>query len=231
MAIINRIKKAVDTGKHTTGAKIRQLRLSKNVSAKDIGSACGINDMAVRNYETGQRQPNDERLKKIASFLDVNYAALIDRKIDSYIDVMHILFEIEADYGIIPYALNEVPFVGISSQNPLLNEALQNWLEKYKQWKNKDISDEEYTDWKNSFPARVDLKACDQVLKKQLDLSPIEKEVHFRKSLTEIKYIVVNYSEQIAECIQHKDDAMAAIHLDCLKRTIEKVIDSEIHKL
>ena len=231
MAIINRFKNSIDAGKHTTGAKIRRIRLAKNVSAKDIGSACGINDMAVRNYETGQRQPNEERLKKIASFLDVNYAALVDRKIDSYVDVMHILFEIEADYGIVPYALKEIPLVGITSNNSLLSEALLKWLEKYKQWENKEISNEEYTDWKNSFPARVDIEACDQIVEKQLDLTPIEREIYFRQTLTEIKYIVENYSDQIAECLQHKNDVMAAVHLDGLKRTIEKVIDTEIHKL
>ena len=231
MAIINRIKKSFHEGGHTTGSKIRRLRFSKNISAKDLGSACGINDMAVRNYETGQRQPNEDRLRKIASYLDVNYAALVDRKIDSYIDVMHILFEIESDYGIVPYALNEYPFVGVVSKNELLIEAFQRWAEMYKKWESNEVTDEEYFDWKNSFPKVLSAGGNSQKLNDSRNLTLLEQKTLYRQTLTEMKYIVNNYAELITNCAKDKDWVTASMHVEKMKRTMNSIIEVEIKKL
>ena len=46
MALLERLRKAVYPEKHTTGAKMRKIRLRKNIPAKAIGEACGVLDMA-----------------------------------------------------------------------------------------------------------------------------------------------------------------------------------------
>lgn len=153
MALLERLRRTIYPEKHTTGAKMRKIRWKKNLSAKDVGNACGVLDMAVRNYETGERTPKDYKLKEIADFMGVDVAALQDRKINSGVDVMHILFEMEEDYGVKPMTMPEYPYVCVASQNGAINEALKLWLKKREQWENQEISDDEYTDWKNAFPA------------------------------------------------------------------------------
>lgn len=163
MSLIARLRKTINPNNHTTGSKIRRIRVAKEISAKEIGQACGVNDMAIRNYETGQRHPNDQKLEDIAKCLGVDVAALYDRKISSYVDVMHILFELEDDYRISLCRIADYPYFCIVSQNKTLNEALGIWLAKREMWENQAITDAEYDDWKNSFPAQ-----CAKVGKEKL---------------------------------------------------------------
>ena len=153
MALLERLRKTIYPERHATGPKIRKIRRQKCLSAKDVGNACGILDVALRNYELGLRTPSSQNLFEIADFMGVDVAALQDRKINSGVDVMHILFEMEEDYGVKPMTMPEYPYVCVASQNGAINEALKLWLKKREQWENQEISDDEYTDWKNAFPA------------------------------------------------------------------------------
>lgn len=48
------------------GAKLRELR--GNRTQKEVGDACGVSDMAISLYESGERIPRDEIKIALAAF-------------------------------------------------------------------------------------------------------------------------------------------------------------------
>ena len=60
-----------------TGALIREMRIKKNLTQKQLGEKCGIADSAVRKYESGKVQPKLDMIKKLANALDCNFLDLI----------------------------------------------------------------------------------------------------------------------------------------------------------
>lgn len=61
-----------------TGKKIRQYRLEKGLTQKELGDKCGIADSAIRRYESGKITPKNEILYRIAVALDVSILNLMD---------------------------------------------------------------------------------------------------------------------------------------------------------
>ena len=59
------------------GQKIRQLRLDKGLTQKQLGDMCGIADSNIRKYETGRQNPKIDTLEKIAKALDIEITELI----------------------------------------------------------------------------------------------------------------------------------------------------------
>lgn len=53
------------------GDKIKAIRLSKNLTQKQLGELCGMADSAIRRYELGGAKPKIETLKRIATALGV----------------------------------------------------------------------------------------------------------------------------------------------------------------
>lgn len=148
-------------GNSSTGSKIHQIRLRKGMSTADLGSKCGITDSAIRRYELDSRLPKDDKLQEIATALGVNVSALYDRKIESVTDIMHILFEIEADGYIAPNktpanAYNDRTTYGIRSLNEILNEAMEKWCEQRELWETQQVSDDDYRNWKDAFPQQYE---------------------------------------------------------------------------
>lgn len=90
------------------GQKIRQLRLEKGLTQKQLGDMCGIADSNIRKYETGRQKPKIETLWKIAKALDVKTAQFsfdgysFDEALGFYIDhtkLMQALNKIPAIYN------------------------------------------------------------------------------------------------------------------------------------
>lgn len=61
-----------------TGYKIKEIRLKKGLTQKQLGDLCGIADSNIRKYETGKQNPKIETLQKIAIALDVPLNCLLD---------------------------------------------------------------------------------------------------------------------------------------------------------
>lgn len=53
------------------GDKIKTIRISKNLTQKQLGELCGMADSAIRRYELGGAKPKIETLKRIATALGV----------------------------------------------------------------------------------------------------------------------------------------------------------------
>ena len=60
----------------TVGEKIKEIRLQKGMTQKELGDECGLADSAIRRYELGGANPKFETLIKIARALGVSVATL-----------------------------------------------------------------------------------------------------------------------------------------------------------
>lgn len=60
----------------TLGKKIRYYRKSKKYSQEMLAEKAELSKMSIRRYESGERQPSIEALKKIASALDCQVSDL-----------------------------------------------------------------------------------------------------------------------------------------------------------
>lgn len=58
--------------------KIKEIRLRKNISAKEIAENCSISERMLYDYETGKRDIMLSKLQSIAEFLNVSLNELID---------------------------------------------------------------------------------------------------------------------------------------------------------
>lgn len=59
------------------GKNIKYYRLQKNMSMKDLATACGVSSMAISNYESGKRTPDINTINKIADILGVHVVDFI----------------------------------------------------------------------------------------------------------------------------------------------------------
>ena len=53
-------------------SRLKLLRLSKNLSHKQLAEAIGASEMSVLNYELGTRKPNYEMLIELSSYFEVS---------------------------------------------------------------------------------------------------------------------------------------------------------------
>lgn len=135
-----------------SGKKLKELRLLRNMTQKELAIRSKLTDAAIRNYELGNRSPSKEQLEKIAQALDCDISALVDHNLNSDFDFIQILFDSENDFKLRP--LVEDGTVSLLSQNPNFIDFLSEWDEMRKKHYNEEITDEEFRDWKLSFPKK-----------------------------------------------------------------------------
>lgn len=135
-----------------SGEKLKKLRLLRELTQKELAIKSGLTDSAIRNYELGYRSPNEKQLIKIAEALDCDVSALIDHTPISIFEFMQILFDYEEDLKIRP--LVEDSTIGLISHDMNLKDFLLEWDEMRKKHYNGEISDEEFEDWKLSYPKK-----------------------------------------------------------------------------
>jgi transcriptional regulator with XRE-family HTH domain len=111
-----------------------------------------LTDSAIRNYELGYRSPNKDQLIKIADALDCDVSALIDYSPISNFQFMQMLFDYEDVLKIRP--LIEDSTRGLISHDMDFNDFLLEWDEMRRKHYNGEISDEEFDDWKLSYPKK-----------------------------------------------------------------------------
>ena len=80
----------------TIGEKIRTLRNARGYSQKLLGElADGINEVTIRKYEAGDRNPKPEQLEKIARALGTSVAYFMELNIETGADVMALLMQLD----------------------------------------------------------------------------------------------------------------------------------------
>jgi len=59
--------------------RLKECRIERNISIKEIHEYLGISDRAYRYYESGQRYPDFKGLIALADYLDVSIDYLVGR--------------------------------------------------------------------------------------------------------------------------------------------------------
>ena len=67
-----------------------------------MAQRCGISEPAIRNYELGNRLPDEETLKTIALALEINYYALKQPEPSTLAGALNTLYLLESMYGLAP---------------------------------------------------------------------------------------------------------------------------------
>lgn len=132
--------------------KLKKLRLLRKLTQKELAIKSDLTDSAIRNYELGYRSPNRDQLIKIADALDCDVSALIDYSPISNFQFMQMLFDYEDVLKIRP--LIEDSTRGLISHDMDFNDFLLEWDEMRRKHYNGEISDEEFDDWKLSYPKK-----------------------------------------------------------------------------
>lgn len=133
-----------------SGKKLRELRLLRNLTQKELAIKSRLTDAAIRNYELGNRSPSRKQLEMIAEALDCDSSSLSDHNLTTNFDFFQILFDSEDSQKLRP--LVEEGTVALMSHSPELNDLIIEWEEMRKKHYNGEITDEELRDWKLSYP-------------------------------------------------------------------------------
>ncbi|MCQ2492074.1 MAG: helix-turn-helix domain-containing protein [Lachnospiraceae bacterium] len=159
------------------GEKIRRLRVMAGLTQKELGKKIGFSaataDSRMRKYESCQMAPKEDIRTKLAEVLDVDMSALSDIDIQTYEDVMHVLFLLEEEFGMkIERTTEKTSLVFDNNANTasILNGYLYIWdaqKRKYEQSIDevKDEAEDQYKRWKARFPKDIQSYCSDQLYK------------------------------------------------------------------
>lgn len=135
-----------------SGRKLKELRLLRQLTQKELAYMSGLTDAAIRNYELGNRSPSEEQLRKIADALDCDASALVDHSPLTIFEFMQIIFDYEKELNIRP--LVEGSTTGLMFHNETFNDFIIEWDEMRKKHYNGEISDDDFRNWKLSYPKK-----------------------------------------------------------------------------
>ena len=147
--------------------RIREFRNLRGLTQKELGEMCGLNESTIRNYELGNRYPDEETLYKLADHLGIDVLSLSDPDSSTAPGAAHMLFELEKKYNLIPKVIDgKIHLVlddvsedfptNIQLQRLQLWQSLALWSHVRQAYDNGDLLDEEYDKWKNRFPDLID---------------------------------------------------------------------------
>ena len=140
----------IEDSDNESGKKIREVRQRRRMTATELGAQADIKKALLIHYENGIRSVSDEALHKIADALGIPFSTLRARNLESVSDVMQILFRLEQKYGVKPVRIEDQ--IVLTSEMDSLSESFALWFEERQRYLNKEISEMEYQEWKDSFP-------------------------------------------------------------------------------
>lgn len=138
----------------TIGDKLKQARQLSSLTQQQLGDMVGLNADRIQKYENGARKPKEALLKEFCNVLNVPMEFLQNRHIDTYVDVMHSLFELEKTFNLKVIELDNANSKGyaICFDDKQMNLFIEEW----KKQKEKSLlsfdTKEKYEEWKLSFP-------------------------------------------------------------------------------
>ena len=142
------------------GERIHFFRIMRGMTQKYLGMLVGFPersaDVRLAQYETGSRKPKADLTAALAQALDVAPQALDVPDIDSYIGLMHTLFTLEDIYGLtVSESDGEICLKVSKDKNKDAAELLKilsAWKEQANKFSAKEISREDYDQWRYNYP-------------------------------------------------------------------------------
>ncbi|MDF9825473.1 transcriptional regulator with XRE-family HTH domain [Breznakia sp. PF5-3] len=156
----------------SVGSKIKNARLFRNMTLKELGLAIGFDDKSadirMAQYESGTRVPKEDTLNKIAKTLDVNPLMLKDVPFSNAENIISTLFELDDEFPIelINYQasrnddFDRPQEIGLLVRYPTVQVFLKEWKLRKQELEDGIIDNDEYQEWKLNWP-----NTCDDVRK------------------------------------------------------------------
>lgn len=166
----------------TVGEKIRAYRNLRGISQKTLGELADMNEVTIRKYEAGDRNPKPDQLLKIANALGVSINLFMDFDIETVSDVLSLIFKMDEQVdlefqgkknskGVIDSKTLTLRF-----NHPQINERLAKWaqakaaLQKTIDSRHEFGSDEEY----NAEVAEL-MEMCERIKQSLVDSNLVVK--------------------------------------------------------
>ena len=118
----------------TVGEKIRTYRTMRGISQKMLGElAGGINEVTIRKYEAGDRNPKPDQLLKIANALGISINLFMDFDIETISDVLSLIFKMDEQIDVEFHGKKnskgeyDPKTLSIKFNNPAINRKLATW--------------------------------------------------------------------------------------------------------
>ena len=142
------------------GERIHFFRIMRGMTQKYLGMLVGFPegsaDVRLAQYETGSRKPKTELTASLAQALDVAPQALDIPNIDSQIGLMHTLFALEDIYGLTVCETGGEVCLHVNKDKCKaaddLLQMLTAWQGQAARLTNKEITQEEYDQWRYQYP-------------------------------------------------------------------------------
>ena len=140
------------------GSRIAFVRQFRHLSQDKVSDALGLTGECKRRtitrYEKGDRNPRDERISKISEILNVEYNSIKSYDYKNIIDLIYFFLWLEE---ILPNYHLDLSDVNVYSNDvELLINSLVKWVEIREKWYKREISYEEYIEWKLNFKIEED---------------------------------------------------------------------------
>ena len=177
----------------TLGEKIKYLRKFRGMTQKEFGTAVGLDDNRIAQYETNYRVPKRDLLINMAKALNVDPLAFIPDYYGFEEEVLHTFFWMEEDF---PNSMNLFPIVpsktkynhghGLTAEfddnddmpvvNPVgvwfsldtVNRVMGVWVKIKQMLESEKITKDNYIEWKFLWPQDPDWLKNTSEYKKEL---------------------------------------------------------------
>ena len=116
------------------GTLIRNFRIAADMTQKELAEKCGLNESTIRNYELGNRYPDEATLLNIANHLGVSFFALSDPDVANIFSALHVLFNIEWAYGLRPTIKDSEVVLKFENRLSCTGPRPQEDLDSFKKW-------------------------------------------------------------------------------------------------
>lgn len=134
--------------------KIKKLRGKRQLTQKQLAELSGVSESAMRSYELGDRKPKKEVLERIAMALRVRSEYLSAPEFGPQLEFYYALLENDELMGYTVAEINGKPAIvtgGGMTAGITFDGFLRNWNEMKRKLDAKEITHEEYEDWKQTY--------------------------------------------------------------------------------
>lgn len=135
------------------GERIKLFRKKRGLTQKQLGVMAGMNEttaaIRISQYESGLRTPKEELTNRLAYILGVLPEALTAPNIESYTDVMQILFALEDMYGLKIGRSGDDYVIRLNKKHeeyPVMREMFKAWYDEATRYYRGS-----YDDWRYNF--------------------------------------------------------------------------------
>ena len=118
----------------SVGSVLKQVRVMRHLTQKQLASKVNVTESAIRNYELGIRQPSDQQLESISQVLDVSPVVFHFEKNGSAEFMTYCLMKYSNDFSISTEGTADSPRIVISGKSEKGNSLLKilaEWRNKY----------------------------------------------------------------------------------------------------